>query len=363
MKLIAMPILSLLTAVGAVIAQPPPVQPSPKPAAEADDSVGGNALSQNIRCVPRALNWFQKNQNTDGSWGDANKGAMTGFVLLSFLSHGETPDSPAYGQSVTKAVNWIIEKGAKFDGRLNMAKQFNGPAAYEHGICTYALGEYYVMTQDDRVLPLLKQALGYIVEGQNEGGGWRYTYDKAAGDLCVSGWQIQALWSAQNAKLDIPGLDAAFDRAMKFVESVKGPSGGYGYQEPGDRYGLTGVGIYCRLLGKTGRTELRNGMTWLLDETEKNKPVKYNGEAADLYSWYFHTSACLMYGGSAWQKWNRWFQDEIVNAQSADGSWPVPGAKGYGPQSDPGKTGQIYRTALCTLMVPHLGRRMPILQQ
>jgi hypothetical protein len=66
-----------------------------------------------------------------------------------------------------------------------------------------------------------------------------------------------------------------------------------------------------------------------------------------------------MFGGSAWQKWNRWFQDEIVQNQSPDGSWPVPGNKGHGPMGENSKTGQVYRTTLCILMLEVFYRYMP----
>ena len=67
----------------------------------------------------------------------------------------------------------------------------------------------------------------------------------------------------------------------------------------------------------------------------------------------------LMYGGGAWQKWNRWFQDEIVAAQSPDGSWPPPGGKAHGPQVENSKTGAVYRTTLCILMLEVFYRYMP----
>ena len=314
-------------------------------------------------CVVSALVWLRKNQNDDGSWGDENKGASTSLALLSFLAYGETPKSPAFGYAIAKSVEWITENGTKFDGRLNMAKQFTAPAAYEHGIATFALCEYYAITRDEQVLPVLRQAVGHIVTGQNEGGGWRYTYDKSPGDLSVTGWQIQALNAAHLTKLDVPGVEAALDKAVKFVTSLKGEHGGYGYTTPGDSYGVTGIGIYCSLLWKGERASELKGIRWLLDETAQQRPVKYNGETADLYAWYFHTQACLRFGGVAWQKWNLWFQDEIIGAQSPDGSWPVPGSKGFGPQGDPGKTGQVYRTALCTLMLENIYRYRPTPRQ
>ena len=103
-------------------------------------------------------------------------------------------------------------------------------------------------------------------------------------------------------------------------------------------------------------------MEWLLDESETSKPVKYKGEAADLYAWYYHTQACLMFGGAAWQKWNHWFQDELVQNQSTDGSWPVPGGKAHGPSAQNNKTGAVYRTTLCVLTLEVFYRYMPATQ-
>jgi len=93
-----------------------------------------------------------------------------------------------------------------------------------------------------------------------------------------------------------------------------------------------------------------------LKETDTKYPVKYKGEHADLYAWYYNTQACLMFGGSAWSKWNKWFQEEVSGAQGPDGSWPEPGGKMHGPA---GVSGQVYRTTLCILMLEVFYRYMP----
>jgi hypothetical protein len=312
-----------------------------------------------VLAVQRSLKWLRENQNADGSWGDGNRGAMTGLALLCYLGFGELPDSKEYGYTINAAVNWIVENGTKFEGRLGMEHTFTQGGVYEHGIATYALGEYYAITHDDRVLELLRQAIAHIVQGQGPGGGWMYGFDKTANDLSVSGWQIQALKAAHLTGLKLPGVDSALDKAMSYLEAVKGPKGGYGYRAAEDRYSLSGVGILSRLFWKGERGELRKGMEWILDETAKARPVKYASQTADLYAWYYHTQASLMFGGAAWTKWNRWFQDELCNAQNTDGSWPIPGAKGHGPQGEPGRTGQVYRTTLCTLMLEVFYRYMP----
>ena len=312
------------------------------------------------KAVLKGLAWLQKNQASDGSWGDSNKGAMTGLALLCFLGHGETPQSPQFGYTVNKAVEWIMTNGAANEGRLHMRKAFDQPGVYEHAIVTYALGEYYTMTQDPNVKELFKQAIGYIVQGQGHDGGWMYSYDKSAGDLSVSGWQIQALKAAYLSKLGISGVDEALDKAMAYLEHSKGPKGGYGYRGPADKYSLTGVGILSQLFWKGNRDTIKNGMDWMLEHTEKNEPVKYQGPKADLYAWYYHTQACLMFGGSAWTKWNNWFQDEIVNAQAPDGSWPPMAAGSHGNlQNGAGMSPTVYRTTLCILMLEVFYRYMP----
>jgi hypothetical protein len=301
--------------------------------------------------VESSLNWLRKNQNADGSWGDGNKSAMTGLALLCYLGFGELPDSKDYGYTINAAVEWLLVNGTKFEGRLGMENAFTQNGVYEHGIATYALGEYYAITHDPRVRELLTQAVAHIVQGQGPGGGWMYSYNKTANDLSVSGWQIQALKAAYLTGLNLPGVEQSLDKVTRYLENVQGPKGGYGYRIAEDRYSLSGVGILSRLFWKGETAVLRKGMMWIIEETEKNHPVKYRGESADLYAWYYHTQASLMFGGAAWTKWNRWFQDELCNAQSTDGSWPIPGAKGHGPQGDPGRTGQVYRTTLCTLML------------
>ena len=324
--------------------------------------------SKSEMAVLKGLRWLMQNQNSDGSWGNSTKGAMTGLGLLCFLGHGETPESQEFGLTVNKAVQWILDNGTKNEGRLSMTAPAWGPSnggVYEHGICAYALGEYYTMTQDDRVKEMFKQAIGYIVQGQGPGGGWMYSYDKTDNDLSVSGWQIQALKAAHLSKLEIYGVDQALDKAIDYIEKLaKDEKTGFYKYRPGQsgKYSLTGVGILCQLFWKGERGSLRKGMEALLDETEKKQPVKYKGETADLYAWYYHTQACLMFGGSAWTKWNRWFQDEICDAQEPDGKWPLTGGKGHGPNSDPAITGQVYRTTLCILMLEVFYRYMPTTQ-
>ena len=105
---------------------------------------------------------------------------------------------------------------------------------------------------------------------------------------------------------------------------------------------------------------IKDGIKNILEKTEKDRPVKYDHDKADLYAWYYHTQACLMFGGSAWTKWNRWFQDEIADAQSQDGSWPPLMSKAHSDlQQKTDGDGPVYRTTLCVLMLEVFYRYMP----
>jgi len=321
--------------------------------------------------VLRGLRWLVKVQNRDGSWGGRGQsGAMTGFALLSFLGHGETPVSPEFGPAVQKALVWLTQNGTKFEGRLSMKMEFDDSGVYAHAIAAYALGEYYTMTKDERVIDLLKQAVGYIVDGQAPDGSWAYGYVKSRpgyvspGDTSISGWQIQALKAAYLTGLNIPGVDQALDNAMVDLKRVQCPNGGFGYKGPDDnRFSLTGVGVLCTYLWKhTKDQSVMDGIDFLMAGTEKEYPVLYQGEKADLYAWYYDTQACLMVGGDAWTKWNRMFQTEITNAQAPDGSWPpmrsAPPAVGAF-QTELGGGGALYRANLCILMLEVYYRYLP----
>jgi len=347
---------------------------------KAMDMNGGKKESE--EAVLRGLRWLVKNQNPDGSFGKSFRPAMTGFSLLAFLGHGESPVSTEFGPTIQKTLDWILTNGAKHKGRLSMEENFSQSGVYSHAIVSYALGEYYTMTKDERVEPLLRQAVDYILKGQApDDGGWTYFhggkdepvpggvtgYNNArvggnmGSDTSVTGWQIQALKAAHLTGLNIDGVDAALDKAMLDLKRVQGPKGGYGYISKGDSYGLTGAGVLCTYFWKQEKDDsIRAGIKYLMEETEKDYPVKYKSDKANLYAWYYNTQACLMVGGAAWNAWNHMFQDELIKNQSPDGSWPpLAGLPPHTLQLQPAGDGPYYRTNLCILMLEVFYRYMP----
>lgn len=327
------------------------------------------------QAVLRALRWLQSQQQSDGTWGATQfKGAFTGLAVLCFLGHGETPQtSHEFGVVVTNAINALVTEGTRNQGRLNFGNDnLTGQAsAYEHGICTYAACEAYTMTKDQRLVPIIQQAVDYIVKGQRPDGGWAYGYSLAPddakqikSDTSVSGWQIQALKAAHLT--GIPGLDKTvhpiLDLAMKNMDRVFNPKDGtFGYRRAGDgHFFLTGVGVLAKLfwLGKVDH-ETHEGL-----KTIQSKDLSYTGADCNLYAWYYDTQACYQAQGGAWDWWKGRFQDQLTGQQSGDGSWPPtvgaePGGLGKLPEGD----GPLYRTTLCCLMLEVFYRYLPTSQE
>lgn len=330
--------------------------------------------SEAEQAVQRALLWLQQQQHSDGTWGSAKyHTAFTGLALLCYLGHGDTPQtSREFSVVVSNAIGALVNESAMHQGRLGGASDFNWlqESVYEHAIATYAACEAYTMTKDPRLLPVVKQAVNYIVQGQRSDGGWAYRYDlgpdpDGAGmvksDLSVSGWQVQALKAAHLT--GIPGMEAmvhpVLDKAMGNVDRVfDKKSGLFGYRVASDAGGhvLTGVGCLCKLfwLGRAD-SEVREGL-----KNITSNALDYNGKDAILYAWYYNTQACFQAQGGAWAWWRQRFQEQLLNNQSADGSWPVPPKidKGWF-EANPSGDGPVYRTTMCCLMLEVFYRYLP----
>lgn len=322
---------------------------------------GGRASSE--KAVVKSLDWLQGQQGSDGSWGDKHKVAMTGLALLAYLGHCETPDSPAYGETVQKAIDYLISQSR--EGQL-FAASGNG-RSYSHGIASYALGEAYILTGDPAIRAPFVSAIKTIIKAQNNDGGWVYGMNGGSGesDTSVSGWQIQALKSAYLAGLDdVEGIEEALDKSVENMKRVHDEkTGEFGYRSADGKGHLTGVGIFTMTMWKHSNSpEVRRGVDYIMSRLEKDKDAGNRDmvyEKAHLYGLYYDVQAMFAQGGSSWKKYNGWFQSSMVDAQNADGSWPPTGnneAGGAGMDAD----FSVYRNAVNTLMLEVYYRYLPV---
>jgi hypothetical protein len=338
------------------------------------------ALPASEPAVLRALRWLQSQQQSDGTWGaDQYKGGLTGLALLCFLGHGETPQtSHEFGVVVNNAIAALVTEAGKKQGRMTFyGNGFSwAESPYSHAIATEALCEAYTMTKDESLVPVIRQAVDYIVKGQRPDGGWAGHYDLSPdgpdlpkSDTSLSGWQIQALKAAYFT--GIPGMDTlvhpVLDNAMKNLDRVyDDKDGSFGLHKPGETAGhdLTGLAIASKLfwLGRPDMT-VREG---LKDITSVD--LDYSGSTCNLYAWYFDTQACFEAQGVPWTWWKGRFQDQLTGKQSSDGSWPPTGGQEFGklptkPYAnlavDAGTDGPLYRTTFCCMMLEVFYRYLP----
>lgn len=333
---------------------------------------GGRVSSE--RAVTDALAWLSTRQNEDGSFGSKHPVAMTGLSVLAFLGHCETPDSPLYGEVVGKALSYLVSRaGASRKGLT--ASPGGGGASYEHGIATYALGEAYILTGNPEYREPFLTGVKRIIEGQNQDGGWVYGMNGGSddSDTSVSGWQIQALKSAYLAHLEeiAPEVEAALDKAVENMKRVYDDQRQtFGYRVANEGGGsLAGVGAFTMSMWKHRKaSQVKGAVEGILSRVDKNnftedREMKY--ERMHMYGMYYDVQALFAIGGEDWRKFNRWFQKSLSDAQNSDGSWPQTGVgKGHAggqPDEDAVEDFEIYRTAVCTMMLEVYYRYLPVI--
>ena len=309
--------------------------------------------------VVKALQYLKKTQEKDGNWMSSyHTCGMTGLALLAFLGHCETPNSPEFGETVSKAITYLVNKGNKQKGLLTSTGTLeNYPPVYEHAICTYALAEAYTLCKGFNItIPELDLAVekagDIILEGQTMQGSWIYGYAKDGGDNSVGFWQIQALKACKHTGLwKESKFKKVIHNAHDWLRQVQGEDGAIGYRhDPTRSPGLTGGGVLCFQIWDEGDSrEVRKGIKFM-DENVKFDWVK-GEDHANLYYHYYNVQAYCNEGGKSWDAYNAMFRDSLLKAQTPDGAWVQ--------RMTHGARNEHMATCLATLMLEVYYRFLP----
>lgn len=313
--------------------------------------------------VLKALDWFQRTQKSDGSWTVDHPVAMTGFSLLAYLGHCETPQSPKYGETVLKGITYLVDVGMKNNGRLTDKDPTKNSWVYDHAIATYALAEAYTFCNQLRIeVPnldvVVEKAGEMVMKGQNNVGGWLYKFeDGSEGDNSVGFWMIQALKACKHTGI---WKDSDFTRysreALSWLEKAQGKNGdqegAIGYRgKPGKKNGLTGGGALCfQLWGRADSKEAKKALNY----TVKNYSEFVFGDKdkGNLYHHYYNVQALINQGGPEWKAYNLSFRDNLLKAQTEAGTWPNLNGGHY-------CVNEHMSTSLSTLMLEAYYRFLP----
>ena len=304
----------------------------------------GNGDETTEACVMKVLWWLKATQNADGSWSNSRAGgtlANTAFAVLTYLAHGEFPNSSSvyetdFGPVVQRAVNYLINSVED----TNYAVRMKGSDGNEYAflIATYALCEAYGMTKDPAIKDVAVKCLRRIVENQSATGGWDYRLNKNSNrdDVSFAGWAMQALKSVRMAGLKIDGLDACIKKAMNCLVKRNYNNGTFYYtamQRNVNHPGLAAVGCYAlQSFGYNGK-EVTQSLEYMRDwkPTFERGAITHKGKRESTnycpqYYCYYATQSKFIAGKNDYanwkniQSWNNWnkqmknlFVSKIIN--------------------------------------------------
>jgi len=336
--------------------------------------------------VERGLAWLADHQNEDGSWsgrigyklnteyretGDGPHVGVTSLACMAFLAGGHLPGRGRYGGVVERGLGFVLS-AAQEDGYVT----FGGTRMYSHAFATLFLAEICGMTPREDVRQKLQKAVDFIVDTQNEEGGWRYVPFAPESDMSIVVCQVLALRSARNIGIRVP--KTTVDRAAQYVvdsaiteSSVPrfSPSiypdeiGSFHYQRgrgsrssfPLTAAGVTalhGVGIYTD-------EAIQRGLDYLERNHEPFNRLYGANRDGHYFFWYGHYYGVqAMYTAGTSSQYNYWesyfgrLREELFKMQRPDGSFPNHVGPGPG-----------FGTAMAVLILEIPYRYLPIFQR
>jgi hypothetical protein len=307
-----------------------------------------------------AVQWLAYHQEADGHWGATKYGAgckvdtaLTALAVLAFVRSGYTAEVGMYRENVKRALDWLLSKqhkdGLIFDETDAGAHRGIG---YPGGIAALALCEAASQSRNAQIKEAAALAIKYAALHQqgegNERLGWRYAA-KSSGDICVSGWWIQALAAAKRAGIAVD--PDVFNGASHFLDNVqlKRANGSVQYTylpktEPNKR--RDAIGVYCRLL-LGGDSTAQQASVEAFVNSGGVPAWGLNGEQVDLYYWYYGTYCTFVQNSEMWSRWSVGLKKALIENQCKQGddagSWPVVGDF----SNEWGRVGQTAMSCLC----------------
>ncbi len=261
--------------------------------------------------IARGLQALLNSQHSDGSWGN-HKVASTSLSLMAFMVKGQFPGRPPNGQSLSRAVDFLIQTAKKNpDGYM-------GASMYEHGLATLALSEVSGMVNRADVHDTLKKAVGVILKAQNFKGGWRYKPQPNDADLSATVMQIVALASAKEAGIMVP--DETIKKAIGFVKFCNDKkSGGFGYTGPsGPAFERSAAGVMSLMMcGERDSEMVKNGIAYLV----KQPMGIFTNTEHYYYGHYYAIQVMYQAGEDHYQAWYPKIRDALLKKQGEDGNW------------------------------------------
>ncbi len=312
------------------------------------------------RAVERAVKWLAAQQDpVSGAFKGKLPNTYTGLSCIALMAAGHFPDRSEYGDHLRRGIMYLVDTANAENGYLG--RESNG-RMYAHGICALALTEAYGMmgSEEDnlKVKQAAEKALRVILHAQSNNkhsphhGGWRYEPHPRDADLSLTVWQVLALRSAQNCRLNIP--DKAIADALDYVRrTYHDGHEGFAYQpNQGPSTAMRCAGIVCmQALGANEKPE---------DQKKINKATEFlldldpaKGSKWFFYQTYYVITAANMAGVRHRETMLPKTEKFLLTLQQKDGEF-----KNYH-----GHDGGVYATAFCVICLAVRYQYLPIYQE
>ncbi len=337
------------------------------------------ATAEEVRqALAKALDFLASTQQEDGSW-PSHEISGAGLAVMSFIG-GKCAEKD-HSARIRAGLDYLKSQftpGSRFPaGSEEAAIQGGmfGPVSskvmYEQAIATLGVIEALVDLKDESLEPVAEEAVQLIVRSQNSAqkpatlkgptpadsphyGGWRYEPDYTDADLSVSAWQVLSLRAAVNAGFSVP--DRVFTDAAKYVRTLKGADGSFGYEGPadiGDSCARAGMGAMTLQLSGFPKDPLIAPAVRYMQAYGPTWNFEYPGDGYPFYYWYYGTRVMYMAGGEDWRVWKDYMCRFLVDNQDEKGGWG-------GGQAEEGEALVTYRAALGALMLEFCCGHVPI---
>jgi tetratricopeptide (TPR) repeat protein len=330
---------------------------------------GKRFLSKNLFLSPdvtasisAGLSYLTSVQQENGSWVAGIEGddvldplGVTGLCLLAFLGEGHTSISGSYKEAVSKAVGFITS-AQKEDGLIgdSASKLYR----YSHAICTLALCELKVMTEDELLGPVCEKALKYILKIQEPTIAFRRTPDDTRGDTQLTAWMLLAMLSAHNAGIQFhEGLCTV---CLNHFDRVTDERGRANYSAPKDPSKPERQSRqYQSMLTDTAAATLGRLLLGVsLDDTRLSTSLNFLRDNQPNRSWinfpfyFFAAAAKFQAGEQGYRVWLSSLKSILLAVQISEGdkkgSWDI----GQFADMRGGRTGET-ALAVLSLQVPY----------
>lgn len=282
------------------------------------------------------LDWLQKHQATDGSWGKTYSIAVTSFTCLAMLSSSEEPFKGDAGTTLEKGLKFLLANQMKGIFKTQQHSWIHG-----QGFATLALSEAYgrsllCKSKPDldmkKIKEVIIQAVKNIEKNQSTSGGWWYTPgSKRQHEGSTTVCAVQALISARNFR--IPTDRGVLEKGFAYLKKCQNKDGGFDYRL-GDsasmKEGTAAAVATLGLMQKFDYTVMINGYKFL----DKATPKVISASRFPYYGHFYGTMGMHL----LWQEYHvdktfrettlkyiAGVQKDLISWQIKNGTWPLKG--------------------------------------